>query len=47
MNKLLILRNFATLCIKDTGQIAVSKEIAQQWHEGIGIHFACQIWFLT
>jgi len=25
----------------------MSKEIAQQWHEGTGIHFTCQIWFLT
>jgi hypothetical protein len=47
MNKLLILRNFATLCIKGTGRIDVSKEIARQWHEGIGIHFAHQIRFLA
>jgi hypothetical protein len=47
MNKLLILRNFATLRIKDTGRIAASKEIARQWHEGTGVHFTRQIRFLA
>jgi hypothetical protein len=47
INKLLTLRNFTTLHIEDTGQIAASKEIVQQWHEGTGIHFACQIQFLV
>jgi hypothetical protein len=47
MNKLLILRNFATLRIKGTRQINASKEIAQQWHKGTGVHFARQIRFLA
>jgi hypothetical protein len=47
MNKLLILRNFAMLRIKGTGRIDASKEIARQWHEGTGVHFARQIRFLT
>jgi len=25
----------------------MSKEIVRQWHEGTGIHFACQIRFLV
>jgi len=47
MNKLLILRNFAMLHIKGTRQIDASREIAQQWHKGTGVHFTHQIWFLT
>jgi len=47
LNKLTILQNFATLHIKGVRQIATSEEIAQQWHEGMGRHFACQIRFLT
>ena len=47
MNKLLILRNFATLCIKGVKRIVASQEIAQQFHEGTGAHFACRIWFLA
>jgi len=43
MNQLAILRNFAMLCIKRLGCIAASEEIAWQWHEGRGIHFACRI----
>jgi len=33
INQLLILRNFATLCLKGLGRIAASKEIARQWHD--------------
>ena len=40
MKQLAILRNFATLCIKGVRCIAMSEEIARQWHEGSGIHFA-------
>jgi hypothetical protein len=43
LNKLTILQNFATLCIKGVRRIAASEEIAWQWHEGMGRHFACQI----
>jgi len=35
------------LHIKGTGRIDASKEIAQQWHEGTGVHFARQIQFLA
>jgi len=47
LNKLTILRNFTTLCIKGVRRIAVSEEIAWQWHEGMGRHFARQIRFLA
>ncbi len=40
INQLLILRNFATLCIKGYKHMAASKEIAQQWHEGLGAYSA-------
>ena len=47
MNKLTILRNFATLCIKGKAHITMSKEIVRQFHEGAGVHFACKIQFIT
>ena len=47
VNKLMIIWNFATLYIKGVRCIAVSKEIAQQFHEGIGRHFAHQIQVLA
>ncbi|KAG1901493.1 uncharacterized protein F5891DRAFT_1187343 [Suillus fuscotomentosus] len=40
INKLTILSNFETLCIKGCSQIQASIEIARQWHKGEGIHFA-------
>ena len=43
LNKLTILRNFATLRIKGVRRIAASEEIARQFHEGTGHHFARQI----
>ena len=43
VNQLLILRNFATLRLKGLGRIAASRAIAQQWHEGEGVHFARRI----
>ncbi|KAF8588139.1 hypothetical protein K439DRAFT_1658713 [Ramaria rubella] len=46
INQLMILRNFATLCLKGHGRIASSNEIAKQWHEqvdGSSNHFACRI----
>ena len=42
-NQLMIIRNFATLRIKGFGRMAASEQIAQQWHEGEGVHFARQI----
>ncbi|KAF9455258.1 hypothetical protein BDZ94DRAFT_1115182, partial [Collybia nuda] len=39
-NQLLVLQNFATLCLKGFKRIEASHLIATQWHEGIGIHFA-------
>jgi len=47
MNQLTILRNFTTLHIKGRARIAASKEIAWQFHEGAGVHFACQIQFIA
>ena len=40
INQLLILQNFATLQLKGYGKIEASLEIAQQWHEGEGKHYA-------
>jgi hypothetical protein len=47
MNQLSIVRNFATLCIKGMRHMAASEAVAQQWHNGMGIHFAYQIRFLA
>jgi len=47
MNKLLILRNFAMLRIKGIKRIVASQEIARQFHEGTGAHFARHIQFLA
>jgi hypothetical protein len=46
-NQLTILRNFATLRIKGLGRIDASKDVARQWHEGEGVHFARRIRFLA
>jgi hypothetical protein len=43
INQLLLLRNFSTLRIKGVGRMAASKEIARQWHEGEGTHFARRV----
>jgi len=43
INKLNILSNFATLCIKGCSRMQASNEIARQWHEGKGVHFARQV----
>jgi hypothetical protein len=43
INQLLILRNFTTLRIKGHGRMDASKQIARQWHDGLGVHFTCQI----
>lgn len=42
-NQLLILRNFATLRLKGFSITNASIEIARQWHEGEGVHFAKQV----
>jgi len=47
INKLLILRNFATLRMKGYKRIPASKEIAQQWHEKGGAYFARKIRILA
>ena len=47
INQLTIVRNFATLHIKGMWRMAVSEAIAWQWHDGMGVHFACQIQFLA
>jgi len=47
MNKLLILRNFAMLCIKGIKHIVTSQEIVQQFHEGTEAHFTHRIRFLA
>jgi hypothetical protein len=47
MNQLSIVRNFATLHIKGMWCMATSKAITWQWHNGMGIHFTHQIWFLA
>lgn len=43
VNQLLIIRNFATLRIKGYGRMAASHEIARQFHEGEGVHFARRV----
>ena len=43
INQLIILRNFATLQIKGYSKLAASQEIARQWHEGEGTHFARRV----
>jgi hypothetical protein len=47
INQLLLLHNFATLRIKGIGRIAASQEIARQWHEGEGTHFARRVRILA
>jgi len=47
INKLIILRNFATLHIKGRARIAMSKEIVWQFHKGAGMHFAHKIQFIV
>ncbi len=43
ITQLLILRNFATLRIKGCGRMAASEDIARQWREGKGAHFARRV----
>jgi hypothetical protein len=39
----LIICNFVTLRLKGLNCIPASLEIAYQWHEGQGAHFACHV----
>ena len=43
LNQLFILSSFATLCLKGASWIAASQQIAQQWHDGDGVHMARRI----
>ena len=43
LNKLMVLWNFAMLCIKGVRCMAASEEIMWQFHKGIGSYFTCQI----
>jgi hypothetical protein len=43
INQLLIICNFATLHLKGLHRILASLEIARQWHEGEGAHFAHRV----
>ena len=43
INQYLIICNFATLRIKGLSRIAASQEIARQWHDGQGAHFARRV----
>ena len=43
INQLLVLQKFATLQLKGYGKIEASLEIAQQWHEGEGKHYAQKV----
>lgn len=50
VNQLMILHNFAMLCLRGLGRIEASKEIARQFHqklEGSSGHFAHRIWSLA
>ena len=47
INQLLLLCNFATLQIKGIGRISVGQQIAHQWHDGKGAHFACCVHVLA
>ena len=39
----MLIRNFATLRLKGLGCIKASLEIAHQWHDGEGVHFARRV----
>ncbi|KAJ3746059.1 hypothetical protein DFH05DRAFT_1458428 [Lentinula detonsa] len=43
VNQFLILRNFSTLRLKGFGRMEASQQIALQWHEKNGVHFARHI----
>jgi hypothetical protein len=45
--KLLLIQNFATLHLKGLGRMEASQQIALQWHNEEGTHFARQIWKLA
>jgi hypothetical protein len=43
LNQLMIIQNFTTLHLRGQGWMGASYEIARQWHEGEGLHFACHV----
>jgi len=43
INQLMLIRSFATLRLKGLGCVEASLEIARQWHEGEGKHFARKV----
>ena len=43
VNQLMLIQSFATLHLKGLGCVKASLEIAHQWHEGEGIHFAWKV----
>jgi len=43
INQLMVLSNFATLRLKGVPCMQASMEIARQWHDGGGMHFARRI----
>jgi hypothetical protein len=43
INQLMIISNFATLCLKGVSRTQASIEISQQWHEGEGNWFAHRV----
>ena len=43
VNQLMLIRSFATLRLKGLGCVEASLEIARQWHEGEGKHFARKV----
>jgi hypothetical protein len=47
LNKLLVLRNFATLRIRGIGHIATSMQIAMQMMDGVGTHLTRHICFIA
>lgn len=47
LNKYYIIMCFGTLSIKGLSQMKASEEVARQWHEKEGIHFAHRVWALV
>lgn len=47
INQLLLLHNFATLWIKGIRRIVASQDIAWQWHDSEGTHFAHHVHILA
>jgi len=43
VSQLMLIQSFATLRLKGLGRVEASLEIARQWHEGEGVHFAWKV----